>query len=340
MLTSLQQNNFKYNQQRVATVKYLGELYTYRMIDARLVLDTLWSLVTFGHRKFGRTCQGFFSFLCAANGRPVPDTASVIDTPEDFFRIRLVCTLLDTCGVYFDRGLLRKKMDHFLVFFQMYIKSKHSLPMDIDFMVSDTFETLRPKMAVYGSFEEAAAAVDEIYATNLQHPEPADLELEEDGIRPDGLQQSSEDEAELEVGAESTDDESDLSDDDLSSCEISSEDEAQLAEDDEFARELAKMMTENSGDIRRAATNKSTLSDVNLNAVKRQAVSGDSSEAGQMKFTLLMKKGSKQQTRSMDIPRESALAIHTMNKQERDKAEQQQLKKLVLDYEKRFGQSQ
>lgn len=46
-----QHNIFKYNQQRIATVKYLGELYTYRMVDARVVLDTLWLLVTFGHRE-------------------------------------------------------------------------------------------------------------------------------------------------------------------------------------------------------------------------------------------------------------------------------------------------
>lgn len=47
----LQHNNFKRNQQRVATVKYLGELYTYRVVESRVVLDTLWTLTTFGHRE-------------------------------------------------------------------------------------------------------------------------------------------------------------------------------------------------------------------------------------------------------------------------------------------------
>lgn len=90
---------------------------------------------------------------------------SSLDTPEDYFRIRLVCTLLDTCGVYFERGLLRKKMDNFLVFLQMYIKMKRQpLPMDIDFMVSDTFETLRPKLVLFGTYEEAAVAVDDMFA--------------------------------------------------------------------------------------------------------------------------------------------------------------------------------
>jgi hypothetical protein len=39
--------------------------------------------------------------------------------PDDFFRIRLVCTLLDTCGMCFDRGTAKKKLDFFLTFFQV-----------------------------------------------------------------------------------------------------------------------------------------------------------------------------------------------------------------------------
>lgn len=42
-----------------------------------------------------------------------------LDLPDDFFRIRLVCTLLDTCGHCFDRGSAKKKLDFFLTFFQV-----------------------------------------------------------------------------------------------------------------------------------------------------------------------------------------------------------------------------
>jgi regulator of nonsense transcripts 2 len=47
----LEQNVYSANQRRVATVKYLGELYIYRLISSGLIFDTLWALVTFGHRK-------------------------------------------------------------------------------------------------------------------------------------------------------------------------------------------------------------------------------------------------------------------------------------------------
>lgn len=47
----LEQNIYNLNQQRIATMKYLGELYIYRLVGSSLVFETLWSLVTFGHRQ-------------------------------------------------------------------------------------------------------------------------------------------------------------------------------------------------------------------------------------------------------------------------------------------------
>ncbi|CAO1623073.1 unnamed protein product [Sympodiomycopsis kandeliae] len=122
-------NLFKRNQRRVAMIQYLGELYVYRVIHSGLVLDMLWSLITFGH----------------PNARALPGQRCRIDPPDDYFRIRLACTLLDVCGVCFDRASLRKKMDEFLVFFNLYILTKElPLPMDVEFMVGDTLDALRP----------------------------------------------------------------------------------------------------------------------------------------------------------------------------------------------------
>lgn len=45
----LEQNLYSTNQRRVATMKYLGELYIYRLLSSGIIFDTLWSLVTFGH---------------------------------------------------------------------------------------------------------------------------------------------------------------------------------------------------------------------------------------------------------------------------------------------------
>lgn len=47
----LEQNIYNINQRRIATMKYLGELYIYRLISSSIIFDTLWTLVTFGHRE-------------------------------------------------------------------------------------------------------------------------------------------------------------------------------------------------------------------------------------------------------------------------------------------------
>lgn len=102
VVLGLEQNDFKFNQRRIAEVKYLGELYNYRMVDHPVIFDTLYRILTFGH-----------------GGPPIPGRLSQFDMPDDFFRIRLVATLLETCGIFFNRGASGKKLDYFLSFFQV-----------------------------------------------------------------------------------------------------------------------------------------------------------------------------------------------------------------------------
>ena len=87
----------KFNQRRISVIKYLGELYNYKLLDSSVVFHVLFSLITFGSWLF--------------------------DPPHNLFRIRLVCTLLDTCGQFFNGGLAKKKLDCFLVYFQVSILS-------------------------------------------------------------------------------------------------------------------------------------------------------------------------------------------------------------------------
>lgn len=45
----LEQNDFRFFQRRVAEVKYLGELYNYRMLEHPVVFDTMYKIMTFGY---------------------------------------------------------------------------------------------------------------------------------------------------------------------------------------------------------------------------------------------------------------------------------------------------
>lgn len=133
-------------------------------------------------------------------------------------------------------------------------------------------------------------------------------------------------------------------------------------EEDEFNRELAKMMS-GTGEPRKATERKPVALDFGVPLVRRQrarSYNDDDDEVEEtgkvMNFTLLTKKGSKQQVRrlfclglelrgelmfcagktlTMEIPLESAIAMHTLEKRAQDKAEQQELKRRVLDYEHR-----
>ncbi|KAL0962718.1 hypothetical protein UPYG_G00344410 [Umbra pygmaea] len=144
-------NQPKFNQRRISSAKFLGELYNYRMVESAVIFRTLFSFISFGVNPDG--------------------SSSPLDPPEHLFRIRMVCTLLDTCGQYFDRGSSKRKLDCFLIYFQRYIWWKKSLevwskdhpfPIDIDYMISDTLELLRPKMRLCTSLEESSRQVTEL----------------------------------------------------------------------------------------------------------------------------------------------------------------------------------
>lgn len=327
----LEQNVYSINQRRVATIKYLGELYIYRLIGSSIIFDTLWTLVTFGHPE----------------GRPLPGQPCPIDMPDDFFRVRLVCVLLDTCGMCFDRGTQQKKLDNFLTFFQLYIHCKNPLPMDIEFMVSDSLEAVRPKMALFKNFEEAAFAVDEMFNAALQDAgltkgdDSGDEEDDDDEERREGR-----DEEDGEMPNDTPIDERPQSPDAVVLKASTTQENLGPSEDDlaEFEKELAKMVIDNTES--RKVDKKTALAlwdqAVPPPVIRKKRVddaeefqTNAAEEPGVMKFTLFTKRGNKQQMRELAIPAESALAVQTRTAQMQDKVEQQQLKRLVLDYEQR-----
>ncbi|GAB1609122.1 regulator of nonsense transcripts 2-like isoform X2 [Argonauta hians] len=145
-------NHPKYNQRRVSAIKYLGELYNYRMVESSVIFKVLYSFISFGTSL-------------------EDNIPSALDLPDHLFRIRLVCVLLDTCGQYFDKGSSKKKLDYFLVYFQRYYWFKrnlplwtddHPFPVDVDNLVRDTIEAVRPKLKLLESNEDAYKAVEDL----------------------------------------------------------------------------------------------------------------------------------------------------------------------------------
>jgi regulator of nonsense transcripts 2 len=195
----LEQNDFKFNQRRIAEAKYLGELYNYRLFDHPVVFDAMYKILTFGH-----------------GGPPVPGRINPFDLPDDFFRIRLIATILETCGMFFNRGAQGKKLDYFLSFFQYYIFTKDPLPMDIEFIVQDIYALTRPQWKLASNLEEASKAF-QLAITQDQKTSGLDKVLDQD----DASSGPSSDDGEgddLPIADE--DEEGDSEDEDVEVCTI------------------------------------------------------------------------------------------------------------------------
>lgn len=303
----LEQNNFKHNQRRVALVKYLGELYNYKMVNSQVIFESLYRLTSFGHE----------------GGTPRPGVSCPLDMPDDFFRIRLVCTLLDVCGMCFERGSGKKKLDFFLTFFQYYIYTKEPLPMDVEFLVLDTFQAIRPNWKLHTSLEDAAKAFEEAVSKTYKTPDEKSLaepeEAEDYGDSSDegeaDYEHREDEEAQLSDGDEEGESQTVASAENVISSDSEEEEDivVQLRQEErdpeadaEFDRELAKMMAE-SLDSRKFE--RKPVFDVPL-PMRRSGLSREptmGSEAadvpsptqapGTMAFSLLTKKGNRQQVR-------------------------------------------
>uniref|UniRef100_A0A8C1MV21 Regulator of nonsense transcripts 2 n=1 Tax=Cyprinus carpio TaxID=7962 RepID=A0A8C1MV21_CYPCA len=368
-------NQPKFNQRRISSAKFLGELYNYRMVESAVIFRTLFSFISFGVN---------------ADGSPSP-----LDPPEHLFRIRLVCTLLDTCGQYFDRGSSKKKLDCFLIYFQRYVWWKKSLdvwtkdqpfPIDIEYMITDTLELLRPKMKLCSSLDEACAQV-----TQLEREFLVKLGLEKDGRSSSAMSENEpldeeDDDDEDERGAETEEqsgNESEMNEPEEEEGSDNEEEEREeeeentdyltdsnkenetdeennevtirggglkhvaCAEDEDFIQALDKMMLENlqqrSGEAVKVhqldvAIPLQLKSQLKKSSAPSCTADADADISDTMQFVMLTRKGNKQQFKILNVPLSSHLAANHFNQQQAEQEERMRMKKLTLDINERQEQ--
>ncbi|KAL4621348.1 hypothetical protein ACB092_06G220800 [Castanea dentata] len=372
----LELNDYGMQQRRIAHMRFLGELYNYEHVDSSVIFETLYLILVFGH------------------GTPEQDA---LDPPEDSFRIRMVCTLLDTCGHYFDRGSSKRKLDRFLVHFQRYILSKGALPLDIEFDLQDLFAELRPNMTRYSTIEEVNAAIIEleehehtVSTDKVSNEKHSDTEkrsrrntsdatsvngqsingTDENGVHegigdsdsesgsgsePEGHDDEELDEENHDDGCDSEDEDDDdgggpASDDDDEVHVRQKAPEVDPLEEANFEQELKAVMQESMEQRRQELRGRPTLNMmIPMNVFEgptkdhhgRGGESGDETldeEAGGSKevpVKVLVKRGNKQQTKQMLIPRDCSLVQSTKQKEAAELEEKQDIKRLVLEYNDR-----
>jgi len=326
------------------------------MLEHPVIFDTMYKIMTFGY-----------------GGPPIPGQINPFDPPDDFFRIRLIATLLETCGMYFNKGTAGKKLDYFLSFFQYYIYTKNPLPMDIEFLVQDIFALTRPQWKLASNLEEATKAFQlaikssgldkaveqDDQGSGVSSDDDANVEdgekEEQDGDENDG---EDEDEGEDDENAEEEpsyrndndsdsergnhDDDEDEEEEEEEAIVVTREEEEIDPEwEAEFDREYAKIMAE-SYETRKFERKQFDIPlPVRPKNQQRSDESGETGSGGQtttpgkMAFSLLTKKGNRQQTKTVELPSDSSFAVAMINQRQAAKEEQQRIKNLVLNYDLR-----
>ncbi|KAI4302355.1 hypothetical protein MLD38_038110 [Melastoma candidum] len=372
----LELNEYGMQQRRVAHMRFLGELYNYEHVESSVIFETLYLLLVFG---YGTAEQ------------------DVLDPPEDCFRIRLVITLLQTCGHYFDRGSSKRKLDRFLIHFQRYVLGKGSLPLDIEFDLQDLFAVLRPSMTRYSLIEEVNAALAELEEhehtisnersnnekhvdSDKTHSRLSDRPRHENGREENGELCEDIPESDTESGSSSLDgghEEEGLDEenhDDGSDSEGDDEDEdddvGSASDDDDevrvrqkapdvdpleeasFDQELRAVVQESMEQRRLELRGRPTLNmmipmNVFEGSMKDhhgrgvggesgdEALDEDAAGSKDVQVKVLVKRGNKQQTKQMYIPRDCSLIQSTKQKGAAELEEKQDIKRLVLEYNDR-----
>ncbi|XP_020573471.1 regulator of nonsense transcripts UPF2 isoform X2 [Phalaenopsis equestris] len=378
----LEHNNYNMQQRRIAHMRFLGELYNYEHIDSSVIFETLYLILVFGH------------------GTPEQDA---LDPPEDCFRIRMIITLLQTCGHYFDRGSSKRKLDRFLMYFQRYVLSKSQIPLDIEFDIQDMFVELRPNMIRYTSIDEINAALVELEEHERDKPSTekhsdnesqkasskssipqsmalngsrcAANEVDENGQGHEDVVESDSDSGSGSIDQEGRDDDDDVmyddkiddgsdgddDDDDDGGPDGSDEDdsiqvrqkvvEVDPKEEEDFDRELRALMQESIEYRRlelrsRPSLNMTLPMNIFDGSKELRSAEGESGEEtldeegggvlnNKVRVKVLVKKGNKQQTKQMFIPRESSLVQSTKQQEAAELEEKQNIKKKILEYNER-----
>jgi regulator of nonsense transcripts 2 len=342
-------------QRRVSAVRFLGELYSYRVVNAVLIFNTLHSLLAYGHTA------------------DVPaDVTRKLDPPHNFFRLRLVCALVESCGSkkLLSHGGVSKssRFKDFLPYLQRYILSKPPLPLDIDLDVQEMYSRLEIAPLQYESYEAACAAVAKIEAAaavaaaaGLEAIEEEEEEEEEEDVDMDAAHPEYNSDGEIIAGSGSDDDDADDSSDggsrssrsegSSSDSESDSEDDSEDSDSDEdeverteaeeeFERELAAAMGGGDGigggggipgvmKISSSSAAAAGISNIASAGSSHHQQSTQPSET--MALRVMMRRGTRSdKTQELLIPVPITAANKLREKEAAEAAERAEMKRMVL----------
>ena len=173
-------------QRSIIYTKLLGEMHCQSLVSGSIIFDQLYNFVNFDHdipaalREIsnieGDKSSGILGGSLAITGvidedeemaeedlhanktdaeEPVavskhskfdPRVSSHLDPVTSVFRVKLICTLLDSSSPCLVTTGSASKLEKFMAAFQRYLFIKSNLPADIEFSILDTFDIIDSKM--------------------------------------------------------------------------------------------------------------------------------------------------------------------------------------------------
>lgn len=159
--SGMERNDGRESQRRLAEVFFLGELHNCDVVDDRLIYNVLYQTITLGHESSDFPSQPSRRVVTvpgivadfdasqddASQHRTVNGSFTAApDPPGDFFRIRLVCVLIEACG----RTLVaanRRMLEVYWIFLERYLFCKtyqsglgDRVPLHIDHIMEDVLD--------------------------------------------------------------------------------------------------------------------------------------------------------------------------------------------------------
>ncbi|XP_037077123.1 regulator of nonsense transcripts 2-like [Pollicipes pollicipes] len=372
-------NEVHFNQRRISVVRYLGELYNYRLLDTAVVFKVLFSLISFGVSL-------------------EPESPSPLDPPGSEMRLRLVCVVLDTCGRYFSSGSSKRQLDQYIVYLQRYFWTRKAMaeaalaagadgaepfPVRLEYMYRDTLAALRPRLALCRDREQATAAVErlELPAIVEEPPaapagpggedgdfdEPEEESLSQQLTPPDDDEDDDDADVDADADADADVEEAvaprgtqDEPDDELTdelADEVEDGDAAvdaaadlapqriACAEDDDFLSAFDKMISDSIMERSRESVKPqfelsapiSTSGPVRktYGQLRQEQDDAERPPRNTITFLLLLRRGNKQQHKSLDVPEDCDLAVSLRSHEEAEREERERVKQLTLHINER-----
>lgn len=162
VIRGLELNDYRQNNSRIAHMKFFAALFNRKVISFKCIIDLLFKVVCFEH----------------PNNLPLPDSMVEVDPSDDYFRLNLVCTLLNSVQIrkvakekLLEKGV--KTLEGFLVFLKYYICcKKQPLPMSVRFNIEVTFSGFNDVASVnldpFTDIRSAMLALQVYNSTNTQ----------------------------------------------------------------------------------------------------------------------------------------------------------------------------